>query len=582
VLVIADLENSPELAWDYVFGDRSGPLGRSVSMATFVFEKLYFDGSVAGFKRTNIVIHLANGGLLAWLFLLLFRQQGVSGYKGLALGLAAIWLVHPLLVSTVLYAVQRMTQLATLFMLLAGISYVYWRSRWRQDAFYLAGGIPVVLFTLLGLFSKENAIVIVPVLLLMEAFWFQFQDAKGVVLSRVRSIVYLLIGSGSVALLGILTFKWDFILGKYARRPFTLEERVYTQFRAFWDYVYQWIFPQVERMGIYHDDLAWSQSLTQPFTTLLGVLGLVAVFVVSALLLRFREGRLLVFGLSWFFVGHSLESSVWALELYFEHRNYFPAMGLVLMMGVLCAGAIRRWPEVKAPIFAWLAVLTLLLSLPTSSLVQVWASRPLLILHHLNGHPMSSRANLDMAVQIAQYGSGDKALVYSQKAFDVSTVEREGDLAVRNIALRCIVGDPVSTAEIDRIGQNDQRRPLSSVTTFLTLTRMLQNDKCPQMDKVYFADHLAQIFLDAAPPASASPNMYSNMAVLENSLGRYDRAFAYTEKLLKTKPRLKRALLMQLHFSSALGKEDVTSDLINILQGLDEEGKLTLKERAEF
>ena len=36
---------------------------------------------------------------------------------------------------------------------------------------------------------------------------------------------------------------------------------------------------------------------------------------------------------------------------------------------------------------------------------------------------------------------------------------------------------------------------------------------------------------------------------------------------------------MQLHFSSAIGKEDVASDLINILQGLDEEGKLTLKEQ---
>jgi protein O-mannosyl-transferase len=579
VMVIKELEKSPELAWDYVFGDRSGPMGRTVSMGTFVLEKLYFDAGILGNKRVNIVLHIVNGGVLAWLFLLLFRQQGVSGYRGLALGLAAIWLVHPLWVSTVLYAVQRMTMLATLCMLLAAISYIYWRSRWRQGTVQWVGAVPVVVFTLLGVFCKENAALIVPVILLMEVFWFQFLDSDGAPLKRVKVAIYTLIAGGGVALIGILVFNWGYILSKYAKRPFTFEERVLTQFRALWDYVYQWFFPQIERMGIYHDDLVWSQSLTQPLTTLLSILGWLAVLLISALLLRFRDGRLLVFAIAWFLVGHSLESSLWALELYFEHRNYFPAIGLVLFLGVFCAGAIKRWPEVKAPIFAWLAVVAIVLSIPLSSLVQVWSSQPMLILHHLNGHPMSSRANLDMAVQVAQYGSADKALAYSRKGFEVSTIEREGDLAVRNIALLCMMGKPVYPSEIDRIGQSDERRPLSSVTTLLTLTRMIQDDRCPQLDKLYFADRLAKVFLEGDRPAGASANMYSNMAVLENSLGRFDRAYAYTERLLKKKPRMKRALLMQLHFSSALGKDDVASGLIEVLQGLDEEGKLTLKER---
>ena len=54
VLVIADLQESPELALDFVFGDSSGLLGRSVSMASFVLEKLYLDEGISGSKKVNI------------------------------------------------------------------------------------------------------------------------------------------------------------------------------------------------------------------------------------------------------------------------------------------------------------------------------------------------------------------------------------------------------------------------------------------------------------------------------------------------------------------------------------------------
>ncbi|MDG1315247.1 MAG: hypothetical protein P8P29_06975, partial [Flavobacteriaceae bacterium] len=45
-----NVSTSPDLAWDYVLGDNSGPLGRSVSMATFVVEHLWSDGTIATSK----------------------------------------------------------------------------------------------------------------------------------------------------------------------------------------------------------------------------------------------------------------------------------------------------------------------------------------------------------------------------------------------------------------------------------------------------------------------------------------------------------------------------------------------------
>ena len=113
VMVIEGLKAQPELALDYIFGDSSGLLGRSVSMATFVAERVYLDGSVATSKAINILLHLANGGLVIWLLWLLFRHLAVPGYRYLAVALGAIWLMHPLWVSTVLYMVQRMAMLST-------------------------------------------------------------------------------------------------------------------------------------------------------------------------------------------------------------------------------------------------------------------------------------------------------------------------------------------------------------------------------------------------------------------------------------------------------------------------------------
>ncbi|MBK6509157.1 MAG: hypothetical protein IPG06_06590 [Haliea sp.] len=337
-------------------------------------------------------------------------------------------------------------------------------------------------------------------------------------------------------------------------------------------------------MGIYHDDVVVSSSLFTPLSTLFAVLAWLLVIVVGAVLIRSRGGRWIAFGIAWFLLGHSVESTVLPLEMYFEHRNYFPLMGLLLALGGLFAVVVRRWPEPKAPLLACLAVCALLLSGLTSSQVQVWSNRSLLILNHLNGHPQSARANIDMATELARLGEIDAAHRYSRLAFEASankagSAERNGDYQVRNLALSCIAGKAVSPLLIETLGADDPQRPLSSVTTLLSLVRLLQDDKCPQFDRLRFADRMAQLYLVADFERKASAKIYSNLAVLENALQRYDNAFAYAQQLLVMKPYDKRGLLMKLHFATALGKAEAAQDVIATLQQLDEQGKLTTGEQ---
>jgi hypothetical protein len=333
VLVIDGLDERPERALDYVFGDRSGALGRSVSMATFVLEDIYLDQGITGSKKVNVVLHLLNGALVVWVFWLLFRFQAVPGYRQLSVLLGGLWVLHPLLISTVLYAVQRMAMMATLFMLLGTVAYIYWRQA-------LSGGRPallrfaaVIVCFFLGIFSKENAVLLIPTLLLIEVLWYRCQDHNGQVIVWLRNVSYTLIAGGAALVLGLVVYFWDYLDGRMSARPWGLEERLMSEGRIVWDYVGQTFWPQVQRMGLYHDDVVISRSLTEPITTLYAIVAWGLLLVAGIVMLRYQLGRWLVLAISLFLVGHSLESTVWSLELYFEHRNYFPLVAMAQLVG---------------------------------------------------------------------------------------------------------------------------------------------------------------------------------------------------------------------------------------------------------
>jgi len=580
VLVIGDLKSQPELAWDYIWGDKSGPLGRPVSMASFVLEKLLLDGELTTSKQVNILLHLCNGALVIWLFWLLFRFLGIPGYRMLALVLGAAWLLSPLYVSTVLYVVQRMAMLSTTFMLCSCICYCYWREKLRLETFSVGLLALLAMLVLLAVFAKENAVVVIPILLLLEALWFQFVGGNGQPIRWLKRTTLGLIAFGGVTVLFVLVLDWDGLAAAFQRRYFTLDERLLTQSRILWDYVSQLYSPDVLRMGLYHDDVVVSTSLNQPSTTRFAIMAWLGVLVLFMVALFWRWGRYLALGVAWFAVGHSIEAGVFSLELYFEHRNYFPGVGLFLLLGALYAWFVRRWPLTAPPLLVYLACYALWLASLTGSQVQIWSSRPLLVLNSLNAHPNSYRANADMAVQLANAGAIDQAREYSAKAYSLSVAgERSGDHDIRDLALACIANQPVSPDQIRRLGTDNPARPFGSVVTLQTMVHLLQDNACPGFDRVGFADRMAEIFLAENSPATASANIYAGLALLENTLQRWKNANAYIDLYLQLSPSNAQTLLMKLHFVTALGKVDAADVVRSHLLELQAQGKLTVGEQ---
>ena len=158
--------------WDsfkaFVFGGTAGPTGRPLALVSFLIDGNNWPTDPWPFKRTNLVIHLLNGALLGLLTrqilqLLDFDRESAAR---LALVSAAAWLLHPFLVSTTLYAVQRMAQLAMLFSIGGMIMYLYGRSLLgtNKTKAYLVMTVSLGVFTVLATLSKENG-VLLPILI---------------------------------------------------------------------------------------------------------------------------------------------------------------------------------------------------------------------------------------------------------------------------------------------------------------------------------------------------------------------------------------------------------------------------------
>lgn len=71
VLKLDALDGDPQQARDLIFGDKSGPLGRPVAVASFVAERYFLKADIAISKSINIALHLIVALLVMWLFALL-------------------------------------------------------------------------------------------------------------------------------------------------------------------------------------------------------------------------------------------------------------------------------------------------------------------------------------------------------------------------------------------------------------------------------------------------------------------------------------------------------------------------------
>ncbi|MDR2613936.1 MAG: tetratricopeptide repeat protein [Candidatus Accumulibacter sp.] len=409
----------------FVFNGFSGPTGRPLSLASFLLNDNTWPSDATWFKPTNLAIHLLCGSLLCWCSLRLLRSHGFEEGKAqwIAVFSSASWLLHPLMVSTTLYVVQRMAQLAALFVFAGITGYLHGRSLLpgRPRAAYAWMTLSVGLGTLLAVFSKENGALLPLFLLVVE---YCLPDRSGPRPARLWRAVCLWLPS--LALFVYLAGRIDFSPGLWPNRPFDQPERLWSQARILWEYLRLLFIPEIEGHGLYQDGYTISKGWLTPWTTLPAVVGLLALFC-AGLWLR-RRWPLAALAILFFFAGHLLESSVIGLELYFEHRNYLSAAFLFLPLGQGLLFLARRYKPALAFLIAGL-ILSLLAGL-TLQRARLWQDENRLLLYWAASNPNSPRAQNAVAAILTAKGRFEQATAVLEAA-----TERFPDNAMLNLRL---------------------------------------------------------------------------------------------------------------------------------------------------
>jgi hypothetical protein len=294
-------------------------------------------------------------------------------------------------VSSVLYVVQRMETLSLSFVLLALLAYLHGRIRQQQGLRgwpWLLACVPLVA---LGMTAKESAVMFPAFTVVLELTLLRFEAADPRCARRWCWAYALAVAAGALVYFGWLVPRyWS---EGYLLRDYSAAERLMTQLRVLPMYLGQILLPIPGNMPFYYDQISPSRGLMNPATTLLGGL-LVAALLAAAFGLR-RRMPLFSLGMLWFFAAHFMTSNVIALELVFEHRNYFALLGVLLA----AADLVRRIPMRDGPALKRFAVGVVVAGFGLLAFIRAstWGDPFLLATELASSNPGSARASTDLA-----------------------------------------------------------------------------------------------------------------------------------------------------------------------------------------
>jgi protein O-mannosyl-transferase len=425
----------------YLTSGSADPIGRPLSLLSFLMDARDWPADPEPFLRTNVLLHGLNGVLLYLLVLSLetAREPSKRTRHATALLATSCWLLHPLLVSTTLYVVQREAMLPATFTLAGLLGYIhgfsrYVRSQGNQGTLLMAGAI--VLGSVLGALCKANGVLLPLLAWVLTATVLQtsrvgvLSPAAAHRLLRLQQLLLWLPSALLLCYLAQLLFQWAQIPDG---RGWSIGQRLITQPRVLLHYLVLLLAPRSLSSGLYNDGYAVSMTLWNPTSTFPALL-LVSALLVLATKKRHQHPRSSC-AVLFFFAGHALESSVIPLELFFEHRNYVPS--LLLFWPV--SAAIVEWG--RAPALRTFVAMALIATLSTitwqrsslwgrpADLAAAWALR----------NPGSSRAQATWAASQVDAGRANAALMRLRPLWRQRPADLQ--LGLSTIDAACQAGD---------------------------------------------------------------------------------------------------------------------------------------------
>ena len=535
----------------YVFGGHSGPTGRPISLFSFLVDARDWPAEPWPFKRTNLAIHLLNGVLLGILTsqLLAALQMESRRIRWIAVVAAAFWLLHPFLVSTTLYIVQRMAQLATTFVFVGLIGYVYGRSLVAINALrgYVIMSLSLGIATLLALLSKENGILLPLLAGVLELTIFSSHRAGMQALHRGWVGLFLAAPSLVVVAFLVQNAMASAFFEIVPPRDFSRFERLLTQPRVLLDYLQHWFIPKLYTTGIYQDHFLKSTGLLAPVSTLLATLLNAAAFVLA--FVKRREWPLLSLAILFFYGAHLLESSVLNLELYFEHRNYLAASFLFLPLVTL----MQRKFQPAVFIAASVAVMLMLAGFSRYS-ATVWQDTASLVRVSALKAPTSARAQGRYATDLFNAGYHDEALEVLDRAVE-NVSSNHPLLYLTRLNILCYSGK-LTESELSSIEETlatsfyDAR----SIRLYTVTMELVSEERCPVVTPARLRsvfEHMLEHPYNAVPASLGYSHIKYFIGRTHILVGEPQAAVTAFRESLTSRPGASHAMLMAALLASA-------------------------------
>ena len=516
---------------------------------------------VYGYHIVNILLHIITAFILfltlRCLFLTPVLREKTSFRRAYSISLltAVFWAINPIQTQAVTYIVQRMTLLSALFYI-SGILF-YLHSRLAERKLYRYSFLTFCsLSWMLAMASKENAIILPLTLLLVEMVF--FQDLSNIQIRR-RYLGLFAAVAVVVGIIGIIVFLQSSpltLMKGYNDRYFTPWERLITQPRVIIFYLSQIFFPHPARLSIEHD-IALSTSLIHPWSTLPAIISVFGIIITA--MVKIVRYPLICFSVLFFFLNHTIESSILPLEMIFEHRNYLPSMfifvpvtaALAWLIGKYCHHTNRKCLSVLCVVIAILiafGVGTYRRNIMWSDEVTLWSDafrkapglhrtvhnfamayyenagrleEALRLYYQADGlkmHRRSHRADLygNIANIYSRLGQFQRAEAYYEKAISIAPHKNDLYLRLSNLFRRIGHWD----SALEHVNELIRRRPQNSEYLNLKGIILLNQKKYSQALQMF------RLAIKSAPEHSVG---YLNAGVALMAIGADERA----EKLIK-------------------------------------------------
>ncbi|MDD2772176.1 MAG: tetratricopeptide repeat protein [Elusimicrobiales bacterium] len=378
-------------------------LYKPLVMLSFMAEYKLFELNPKVYHADNLLLHIANCLLAAWLALSLLGSAEAALAAGLLFGL------HPLHVESVAWVSERKDLLFTLFFLAALAAWLRYRKNGARAAYWASAA-----FLLCSLMAKPQGFILPPVLLLLD--WYQGRrlDQRALLDKLPHALL-------CAFFLALALFSINRADAMFKHPELNLFDRLcvasygllaYVK-RLFLPFGLSAVYPYPDKTGMF---LPWRFAIA-PFA---------AAAFFGALLWFFRKNRDIVLGVLFFLitVAPGLQFMPIAPTVAFDHYTYLAYTGIFIAAGAAFA-RLSASAKAAARYAAWTALAAIAIALGSLSYVRagVWRNSITLWNDVLEKYPGNQIALNNRAVARLNAGEPKAALIDIETAMAAAPKE---------------------------------------------------------------------------------------------------------------------------------------------------------------